>query len=123
MNYGNKTVLFVCPHGAGKSRMAAAWFNGAGLPNWSATTAGIEPQTEVSAHAGRLLAGTPVEALLDQALPRPISAVPQADLVVAIDCENPLEGAVAWRLVHSEFDDAMCAEIRDRVTELVATLR
>lgn len=123
MSDGDKTVLFVCPHGAGKSRMAAAWFNGAGVPHWSATTAGIEPQPEVSAHAARLLAGTPVEALLDQEVPRPISAVPQPDLVVAIDCENPLEGAVAWQLTQSVFDDAMCEEIRDRVTELAATLR
>lgn len=123
MNDGDKTVLFVCPHGAGKSRMAAAWFNGAGVPRWRATSAGLEPQSEVSAHAARLLAGTSVEELLDQALPRPISAVPRPDLVVAIDCANPVEGAVAWRLGHAEFDEAMCEEIRGRVDALVATLR
>jgi protein-tyrosine-phosphatase len=27
-----ETVLFVCPHGAGKSRVAAAWFNGSAPP-------------------------------------------------------------------------------------------
>lgn len=123
MSDGEKTVLFVCPHGAGKSRMAAAWFNGAGVPRWTATTAGIEPQDQVSAHAARLLAGTPVAELLDQELPRPISAVPQADLVVAIDCPDPLADAVPWQLEHQVFDDAMCQEIRERVTELVATLR
>lgn len=123
MSEREKTVLFVCPHGAGKSRMAAAWFNGAAIPHWKATTAGVEPQTEVSAHATRLLAGTSVEALLDQELPRPISAVPQADVVIAIDCADPLADAVPWQLDHQVFDEAMCQEIRDRVTELVASLR
>lgn len=44
-----RTVLYVCPHGAGKSRMAAAWFNCWAPPGWRATTAGISPQTEVCA--------------------------------------------------------------------------
>ncbi|HEX8870029.1 MAG TPA: hypothetical protein VF821_30480 [Lentzea sp.] len=61
------------------------------MPRWKATTAGVEPQKEVSAQAARLLAGTSVEALLDQELPRPISAVPHADLVVAIDCVEPIK--------------------------------
>jgi hypothetical protein len=63
------TVLFVCQHGAGKSRMAAAWFNTDPPPGWRATSAGVEPQTSVSLHAPRLLAGTVAEATLDRTRP------------------------------------------------------
>jgi hypothetical protein len=115
-----RTVLFVCEHGAGRSRMAAAWFNHAPPPGWRATTAGIEPQPHVSVHAPRLLAGTPAEATLDHAMPRPVSAVPDPAVVIAIDCMLP--DAVAWRLDACEFDEAMSAEIRQRVAGLVASI-
>src|SRR6266508_3332507 len=109
-------VLFVCPHGAGKSRMAAAYFNAATGPGWQATSAGITPQQTVSAHAGRLLAGTGAEHALDAALPRHVDAVPNPRLVVAIDCQQA--GAIAWTLRNQEFDIAMRDEIRDLVEDL-----
>jgi hypothetical protein len=115
---GQQTVVFVCPHGAGKSRIAAAWFSGLGVPGWAATSAGVHPQTQVSIHAARLLADTPVRELLDDAMPRPISAVPQRDLLVAIDCPPDVDADVRWTLAHQEFNAAMCTEIRDRVHEL-----
>jgi hypothetical protein len=118
---GRRTVLFVCPHGAGKSRIAAAWFSGLGVAGWTATSAGVHPQARVSAHAARLLAGTPVLALLDEALPRPMSAVSRADLLVAIDCPPEVGADVRWTLAHQDFDEWMCAEIRDRVERLVAS--
>jgi hypothetical protein len=117
---GERTVLFVCEHGAGKSRMAAAWFNQAPPAGWRASTAGIEPQAHVSVHAPRLLAGTPAEASLDRAMPRPVSAVPDPSVVIAIDCTLP--GAVPWRLDACEFDEAMSGEIRQRVAGLVASI-
>lgn len=116
------TVLFVCPHGAGKSRIAAAWFNGLDLPGWTATSAGVQPQAEVSVHAGRLLAGTPVRTLLDEAAPRPVSAVPGAELLVAIDCSDEFAADVRWALTEQSFDEQMCAEIRDRVNALASAL-
>jgi protein-tyrosine-phosphatase len=117
------TVLFVCPHGAGKSRMAAAWFNGTAPAGWTATSAGVTPQSTVSRHAPRLLAGTAVAHLLDEAPPRPVSAVPDPVLVVAIDCQaGAMPGAVCWTLDHAEFDDAMCEEIRLRVQRLADVL-
>jgi protein-tyrosine-phosphatase len=119
---GERTVLFVCPHGAGKSRIAAAWFDGLGLAGWTAMSAGVHPQSQVSGHAARLLAGTPVRALLDEALPRPVSAVPAADLVVAIDCPPEVAAAARWTLTYQDFNERMCAEIRDRVHILAASL-
>jgi protein-tyrosine-phosphatase len=115
------TVVFVCQHGAGKSRLAAAWFNADPPPGWQATSAGIEPQTSVSLHAPRLLAGTAAAAHLDRTLPRPIADIPAADLTIAIDCAVP--DSVGWQLSNAEFDDALADEIRRLVTELVQALR
>ena len=109
-------VLFVCPHGAGKSRMAAAFFNAHAPAGWSATTAGLEPQGQVSVHAPRLLAGTAAEAHLDTALPRPIGAVTDPARVVAIDCA--VDGAESWELEQTVFDELM----RDEIAELVRIL-
>jgi hypothetical protein len=117
-----RTVLFVCPHGAGKSRIAAAWFNGLRLPGWTALSAGVDPQTEVSLHAARLLSGTPVRHLLDEAAPRPLSAVPDPELLVAIDCADRFPADVRWTLECQSFDEQMCAEIHDLVHALAATL-
>lgn len=116
-------MLFVCPHGAGKSRIAAAWFNALAGAGWRATTAGVAPQATVSAHAPRLLADTAALALLDPDRPRPLSAVPHADLVVAIDCPaGAVPAQLVWSLEHREFGEDMAAELRARVTELVGAL-
>jgi hypothetical protein len=117
---GERLVLFVCQHGAGKSRMAAAWFNHAAPAGWRATTAGVEPQAQVSVHAPRLLAGTAAAPMLDHAMPRPVSAVADPALTIAIDCAVP--GAVRWQLDAAEFGNAMCGEIRQRVGDLVGSL-
>ena len=110
-------VLFVCPHGAGKSRMAAAFFNAEAPEDWSATTAGLEPQDQVSLHAPRLLAGTPAASYLDTALPRPLAAVADPARVIAIDCE--VGGGEAWLLEQGGFDGAMRDEIAERVRMLI----
>jgi hypothetical protein len=118
-----RILLFVCPHGAGKSRIAAAWFNGSAPPGWLATTAGITPQTEVSEHAPRLLAGTAVAELLDKAPPRPLTAVPGAAFTVAIDCPaEAVAPTVSWRLDNPGFDEAMGAELRTRAQHLAGLL-
>jgi hypothetical protein len=118
-----RTVVFVCPHGAGKSRIAAAWFNGAAPPGWRATSAGVTPQATVSAHAARLLAGTLVADLLDLGLPCPLAAVAAPDLVVAIDCPpGQVPGALSWALASQQFDAALVAELRQRAGALARTL-
>jgi protein-tyrosine-phosphatase len=119
-----RVVLFVCPHGAGKSRIAQAYFDALHIGGWRAVSAGTQPQATVSAHAARLLAGTPAGDTLDTGLPRPVSAVADPDLVVAIDCaEPPAPGAVLWRLRHQTFDTALRDEIHDLVTRLAAGLQ
>jgi hypothetical protein len=110
------TVLFVCPHGAGMSRIAAAWFNLAAPPTWHATSAGLEPQAELGVNAPRLLAGTPAEPLLDRELPRPMSAVVAPVRVIGLCCDVP--GGERWDLSNREFTSAMGDEIRARAEEL-----
>ncbi|MDQ3734849.1 MAG: hypothetical protein M3400_12810 [Actinomycetota bacterium] len=118
-----RTVVFVCPHGAGKSRLAAAWFNGSAPTDWWATTAGISPQTEVSQHAPRLLDGTAAAVFLDTAPPRALTAVPMATVVVAIDCPaDSFERTVSWQLDNQDFDEAMAAELQQRAQDLARVL-
>jgi hypothetical protein len=117
------TVLFICPHGAGKSRIAAAWFDALAPAGWAATSAGVWPQESASAHAPRLLAGTAASAFLDSELPRPVSAVPDRALVVAIDCPaGATPAGEVWSLAHQEFGEPMVAELRARVADLVRRL-
>jgi hypothetical protein len=115
----SRLVLFVCPHGAAKSRVAAAFFNHVAPPGWAATSAGLDPAPELSPTAGRLLAGTDAEEHLDREPPRPIAAVTGPDHVVGIDCA-PNGATDRWQLDHAAFDAAMRDELRDR-TEALAT--
>jgi protein-tyrosine-phosphatase len=107
----SQVMLFVCPHGAGKSRMAAAFFERVAPPGWQATSAGIDPGPELSPTAARLLAGTDAESLLDPARPRAIDEIGNADRVVGIDCA-PAGATDFWTLSNSEFDERMRDEIR-----------
>jgi hypothetical protein len=113
-------VLFVCPHGALKSRLAAAYFNRVAPVGWQATSAGQQPQQAVSVHAAPLVAGSDIAGLLDISPPRPTDAVSDARMVVAIDCELP--GAVAWRLDQQEVGEAMGDELRQRAERLAGEL-
>jgi protein-tyrosine-phosphatase len=124
MTTPEQIVLFVCPHGAGKSRLAAAWFQASAPPGWRGTSAGTTPQEAVSEHAPRLLAGTGVAHLLDNAPPRHVSAVPQPDLVVAIDCppDDVKSATLHWRLHNTGFDEAMRDELRTRAESLAEHL-
>jgi len=111
-----RTVLFVCPHGAAKSRMAAAFFNRLAPEGWQATSAGVTPQDAVSLNAIRLLQGGDAEALLDLTPPQPVAAIPSPDRIVAIDCDVP--HAERWDLLHQDFEAPMRDELRGRAETL-----
>lgn len=117
----NRLVLFVCPHGAAKSRMAAAFFDRVAPPGWAATSAGLEPGPELSPTAARLLAGTDAAALLDPAPPRPVADVVAPSRVVGIDC-SPDAATDRWELSHREFNPEMRDELRARAEALAAEL-
>ena len=113
-----RTVLFVCEHGAFRSRIAAAYFNAAAPKGWRALSAGRDPQAEVSARLGPLLTGTPAAEHLETDPPRGVSAF-RPDRVIAIDCL--LDGAELW-LVEAKVYQALRDEIADRTRRLAREL-
>jgi hypothetical protein len=120
-----RTVLFVCLHGMGMSRLAAACFNRVAPRGWQAVSAGVEPGETLSPTAARLLSGTPAEPFLDRAAPRSIDSAPAAERVIAI-C-NPsirfdVAGAEGWDLTSADFDEHMREEIRARAERLAVEL-
>lgn len=119
---------FACPHGAGKSRVAAAWFDAAGLPGWRAVSFACEvPDPAVSADTGRLLAGTDAEAFLDRSRPR-ARVAERVDRAVVIDgaidgaIHGELPDTIVWRLTHRWPSAEAAEEIRALVADLVADL-
>jgi len=114
-----RTVEFVCEHGAGKSRVAAALFAAARPRGWRATSAGLAPQETVSVHATRLLAADPAAELLDVGPPSRF-APGAADMVVGIDCDLP--DARRWNLAHEWPADQAGDELRVLVADLAAEL-
>ncbi|NUT37114.1 MAG: hypothetical protein HOV79_28995 [Hamadaea sp.] len=115
-----RTVVFVCEHGALRSRLAAAFFNAVAPVGWRATAAGLDPQDAVSSHAARLAEGTDAAALLDTSAPVAFAGSAAADLVVAIDCDA--SGADRWTLDATEVDERMRDELRDRARELARSV-
>jgi protein-tyrosine-phosphatase len=116
----SQTVVFVCPHGALKSRLAAAYFNRVAPVGWQATSAGQQPQPAVSVHAVALVAGSEVADLLDTSPPRRVDVTSDVRMVVAIDCAQP--NSVTWRLDEREVGEAMRDELRRRSERLAMEL-
>lgn len=131
---GEASVLvFACPHGVGKSRIAAALFQAAaaeaGLTRWTATTAaGEDPGTELSPHAAGLLTGSPAEPFLEHGPARNLAPVANHGgagrvLVVGIDLDDPpVRLDHAWSLASTEPGAGMRDEIDHLVTGLIRTL-
>ena len=93
--------------------MAAAFFNAAAPPGWSAVSAGLTPQSDVSVRLIPMLSGTDAESFADMGNPRPFDPA-QADRVIAIDA--PLDDVEAWTTSGDEGD------VRDQIRTHVATL-
>jgi hypothetical protein len=117
----DRRVLFVCQHGAFRSRIAAAYFNASGLPGWTAISAGVTPQTAVSDRLVPLMSGTGAEGFIDHEPPRAVGEIP-ASRTIAIDADVP--GAEEWRTTEEgrPTDEQVRDEIRARVRGLVAEL-
>ncbi|HZM78905.1 MAG TPA: hypothetical protein VFC19_24515 [Candidatus Limnocylindrales bacterium] len=113
-------VTFVCLHGAGKSRVAAALFNASAPPGWRATSAGLEPQAEPSPATAPMLAAEPAAlAKLDHSNPRALED-DDGDVVIGIDCD--ISGAQHWRLVHQWPEAAVLDELRTLTADLISDL-
>ena len=119
MSQTSSSVVFVCPHGAGMSRLAAAFFNQAAPPGWHATSAGLEPAAAVNPVAASLVTGSPTETYFDQSPPRALDEV-EAVRTVAINCAVP--GAERWHLATTAIGEPMCEELRSRAEHLATEL-
>jgi protein-tyrosine-phosphatase len=116
----SRTVLFVCAHGAYRSRLAAAFFNAAAPAGWRATSAGVEPQAAISALAVDLAAGTAAESQLERGRPMALADAGSRDRTVAIDCA--VADSERWDLAVTDVGPAQRDEIRARAEALAAQL-
>jgi hypothetical protein len=119
MTESARTVVFVCPHGAGMSRLAAAYFNQVAPTDWQASSAGLEPAEKVNPVAVGLVAGSSAGPWLDLGRPRSVADV-TGSRTVAINCLVP--GAVRWDLTASALGEEMREELRDRAEQLAREL-
>jgi protein-tyrosine-phosphatase len=126
------TVLFICPHGAGKSVLASAYFQRLakerGL-NVRVVSGGIVPDAEVSPAVARHL--TRIGYPLPIAKPRQVTAddIATADVVISIGCDlarlpAPRGLLMTWDDVPGPSEDFTGADeaIRKRVAALVDEL-
>jgi len=124
-----KTVLFACVHNAGRSQMAAAWFNALSDPAKArAISAGTEPGTRV--HPEVLEAMREVGVDLSDALPRFLSdeLAATATLLVTMGCGETCPVVPGLRRADWPLEDpkgkpiARVRQIREEVKERVAML-
>jgi len=124
-----KTVLFACIHNAGRSQMAAAWFNALSDPAKArAISAGTEPGTRV--HPEVLAAMNEVGLDLSKAEPRFLSddLARQASILVTMGCGEQCPVVPGLRRMDWPLEDPKgkpaerVREIRDEVRNLVSAL-
>jgi arsenate reductase len=124
-----KTVLFACIHNAGRSQMAAAWFNALGDPAKArAVSAGTEPGTRV--HPEVLDAMREVGIDLSGQTPRFLSdeLAQSAALLVTMGCGEACPVILGLRRADWPLEDPKgkpidrVREIRDEVKDRVEKL-
>lgn len=124
-----KTVLFACIHNAGRSQMAAAWFNAlADASKARAISAGTEPGTRV--HPEVLVAmrevGVELEGITPQKLTDDLAA--QATILITMGCGETCPVVPGLRRLDWPLEDPKgkpverVREIRDEVKSRVGSL-
>jgi arsenate reductase len=124
-----KTVLFACVHNAGRSQMAAAWFNALSDPTKArAISAGTAPGTRV--HPEVLEAMREVDVDLSDVKPKFLSEelAASATLLVTMGCGETCPVVPGLRRADWPLEDpkgkpiARVREIREEVRERVTKL-
>jgi arsenate reductase len=126
-----KIVLFACVHNAGRSQMAAAWFNALANPEAArGISAGTEPASRV--HPEVLQAMSEVDIDLSKATPRFLSQelAESATLLVTMGCGETCPVVPGLRRLDWPLEDPkgkelgrvrqIREEVRDRVGQLLA---
>jgi arsenate reductase len=124
-------VVFACVHNAGRSQMAAAWFNQLADPALAAaTSAGTEPATRVHPEVVAVMREVGID--LEAAAPRLLSGdlAGEASLLVTMGCGEACPVVPGLERSDWPLEDpkgksidtvrAIRDVIRDKVTELIA---
>ena len=124
-----KTVLFACIHNAGRSQMAAAWFNAlADRDKARAFSAGTEPGTRVHPEVVTAMreVGIEVEGVVPQKLTDDLART--ASILVTMGCGEACPVVVGLRRMDWPLEDPKgkpverVREIRDEVRARVTAL-
>jgi arsenate reductase len=124
-----KTVLFACVHNAGRSQMAAAWFNALSDPEQArAISAGTEPGTRVHPEVLETMREVGID--LSQQTPTFLSdaLARTATLLVTMGCGEACPVVPGLRRADWPLEDpkgkplARVREIRDEIKERVSRL-
>jgi hypothetical protein len=118
-----RTIQFVCEHGAFRCRIAAAYFDALAPRGWSSTTGGVTPQAEVSERLLPTLAGTEAEPFVDSSAPR-AAREGVATRTIVIDSDLPM-AEDAWQTAEdgqSLTDEQLREQIKRGVERLIADL-
>ena len=124
-----KTVVFACIHTAGRSQMAAAWFNRLADPSKAtAISAGTEPAARVHAEVALAMkeVGVDLSGVLPKFLSKDLAA--GASLLVTMGCGEACPVVPGLRREDWPLDDPKgkplerVREIRDEVRARVARL-
>jgi arsenate reductase (thioredoxin) len=124
-----KTVLFACVHNAGRSQMAAAWFNAlSDAAKARAVSAGTEPGTRVHPEVVAVMREVGID--LEQQAPRFLSdeLAREATLLVTMGCGEACPAVPSLRREDWPLEDPKgkpterVREIRDQIRERVSAL-
>lgn len=124
-----KTVLFACIHNAGRSQMAAAWFNAlADRTKASAISAGTEPGARVHPEVEQAMreVGIELEGVEPQKLTDEIAA--RSTLLITMGCGEACPHVPGLRRMDWPLEDPKgkpierVREIRDEVKSRVSSL-
>lgn len=124
-----KTILFACVHNAGRSQMAAAWFNAlVDRAKGHAVSAGTSPGSQVHTEVLAVMRETGID--LSRAVPRLLDddLARRCELLVTMGCGEACPYVPGLRREDWPLDDpkgqplARVREIRDEIRERVATL-
>lgn len=117
------TVIFACVHNAGRSQMAAAWFNSLADPaRWRAVSAGTDPGTRVHPEVVAVMR----EAGIDLSAAQPQKLTPElaqgAQLLVTMGCGDECPFVPGLRREDWPLEDPKGKPI-DRVREIRDEIR
>jgi arsenate reductase (thioredoxin) len=123
------TVLFACVHNAGRSQMAAAWFNALADPSKAnAISAGTEPGTRVHPEVVAAMSEVGIDLATAATTRLTVEVAAQAELLVTMGCGDQCPVVPGTRRDDWPLEDpkgkpvGRVREIRDEIRQRVEAL-